>query len=123
MVILIVHIAASVNVAVVFDVHLHMVIPMVVEIRATRMFVSMAPGRKRKKNHAAYECQGRYGGRYSPHLESPAENGSRVAYGQQKNDVVDPDISGFNHVGLLRNRPPGEPGCPLFSRPTTQIYS
>jgi hypothetical protein len=28
----------------------------------------------------------------------------------------------FNHVGLLRNRPPGEPGCLSFSRPTTCIY-
>jgi hypothetical protein len=31
--------------------------------------------------------------------------------------------SGLNHVGLLCNRPPGEPGCLLFSRPTTCIYS
>src|SRR5580658_4187356 len=29
----------------------------------------------------------------------------------------------FNHVGLLRNWPPGEPGRLLFSRPTTCIHS
>lgn len=28
----------------------------------------------------------------------------------------------FNHVGLLYNRPPGEPGCPLSNRPTTCIH-
>jgi CheY-like chemotaxis protein len=29
----------------------------------------------------------------------------------------------LNHVGLLYNRPSGEPGCLLFSRPTTCIHS
>lgn len=29
----------------------------------------------------------------------------------------------LNHVGLLCNRPPGEPGCLLSSRPTTVILS
>jgi hypothetical protein len=33
-----------------------------------------------------------------------------------------PDSSGINHVGLLCNRPPGEPECHLFSRPTTSIF-
>jgi hypothetical protein len=28
-----------------------------------------------------------------------------------------PQVS--NHVGLLSNEPPGEPGCSLFSHPTT----
>jgi hypothetical protein len=28
-----------------------------------------------------------------------------------------PQVS--NHVGLLFNKPPGEPGCRLFSHPTT----
>jgi hypothetical protein len=36
----------------------------------------------------------------------------------KKTDVAGhPEVS--NHVGLLVNEPPGEPGCSLFSHPTT----
>jgi hypothetical protein len=36
----------------------------------------------------------------------------------KKTDVAEhPKVS--SHVGLLLNKPPGEPGCSLFSHPTT----
>jgi|GEM_PF-5985749 len=39
----------------------------------------------------------------------------------KKADVIDRPKA-INHVGLLSNRPPGEPECHLFSRPTTCNY-
>jgi len=39
---------------------------------------------------------------------------------KKKADVVEyPEV--FDHVGLLRNEPPGMPGCPSSSHPTISI--
>jgi len=40
----------------------------------------------------------------------------------KKTDMAHHLIKALHHVGLLFNWPPDEPGCHLFSRPTTSFY-
>ena len=48
----------------------------------------------------------------------PSHSRHRRAAKTKKADLAEhPQVS--NHVGLLANEPPGEPGCSLFSHPTT----
>jgi hypothetical protein len=44
-----------------------------------------------------------------------------LANGEKKADVIQHHLRVRDHVGLLCNRPPGEPECLLFSRPTTYV--
>jgi hypothetical protein len=47
----------------------------------------------------------------------------QMLFDDAKNADVIQRPKAFNHVGLLCNRPPGEPGCLLFSCPTNCIFS
>jgi hypothetical protein len=59
-----------------------------------------------------------------PTMEAFIQNTDFARDEQKKPTWSNPEASGLNHVGLLRNRPLGpEPGCLSISRPTISDYS